>query len=288
LKVTITGYREFNNAYTFGKDKNLDIKGIELISIDNGPGMDSTAAMISDGVSTTNTLGHGLGAISRLSDQFDIYSLKGWGTIMLCRLYVHPLPLKKKLINTGTIMVAKDGEEECGDNYLFLKRGNVEHIALCDGLGHGEQASKAAITCLEAYPETIGKTPAEQLKEIHAAAKRTRGAVMYIVHIDMNERKLHYCGVGNIGVKLISIGGKSKNCHSYNGIVGHSVPGTLHSYTIDWEKNDMLIMNSDGLNSRWDIQKYPGILKHDRILLAAALYKDHCRGTDDTLVTVVS
>lgn len=30
LKVTITGYREFNNAYTFGKDKNLDIKGIEL------------------------------------------------------------------------------------------------------------------------------------------------------------------------------------------------------------------------------------------------------------------
>ena len=110
---------------------------------------------------------------------------------------------------------------------------------------------------------------------------------MYIVHLDFNQHKMHYCGVGNISAKVLSVGGKNKNCHSYNGIIGHSIPGSLHSYSVDWEKNDLLILHSDGLNSRWDIQNYPGILKHDKILLAAALYKDHCRGTDDTLVTVI-
>src|SRR6202012_2824267 len=34
---------------------------IELISIDRGPGMANPSKMMQDGVSTTNTLGHGLG-----------------------------------------------------------------------------------------------------------------------------------------------------------------------------------------------------------------------------------
>lgn len=264
-----------------------DIKGLEIVCIDNGPGMDFMNAMMEDGVSTSSTLGHGLGAIKRLSDEFDAYSLKGWGTVMVCRIFSNKPTGKRKLVKMGAIMVAKDGEETCGDNFLCLRRENVEHIAICDGLGHGEMAGAAAVSCLQAYPDTMGYPPAEQIKMIHREAKRTRGAVMYIVHLDLNQRKMTYCGVGNITVKLLSIGRKSKSCQSYNGIVGHSIPGTLHDSTLEWEKTDLLIMHSDGLNNRWDISKYPGILKHDRVLLAAALYKDNCRGNDDTTVTVI-
>lgn len=265
-----------------------DGQGIEIISIDNGPGMDSINAMMEDGVSTSGTLGHGFGTIKRLSDEFDAYSQSGWGTVMLVRIYSKKPALKKQTLSSGTIMVAKKGEDSCGDNYLLLKRQQKDHIVICDGLGHGEAASEAATACLEAFLEVTELEPSAQLREIHRAVRRTRGAVMYIMQFNPEERQINYCGVGNISAKIISAGGKSKGCHSYNGIVGHSIPGTMHSYQIEWERNDLLIMHSDGLNNRWDIQKYPGILKHNRLLLAAALYKDNCRGTDDALVTVIS
>ena len=41
------------------------VSGVELIAIDNGPGMADVGRMIADGVSTKNTLGQGLGAMKR-------------------------------------------------------------------------------------------------------------------------------------------------------------------------------------------------------------------------------
>ena len=49
----------------------------EVLGIDNGPGMLDSVKMTKDGVSTTNTLGHGLGAINKLSNFFQLYSIKG-------------------------------------------------------------------------------------------------------------------------------------------------------------------------------------------------------------------
>src|ERR1700754_3906618 len=63
---------------------------VELISIDNGPGMINPARMMLDGVSTSNTLGHGLGSMKRMSDTFELYSQIGWGTIVLSRVYSEP------------------------------------------------------------------------------------------------------------------------------------------------------------------------------------------------------
>src|ERR1700760_963644 len=42
-----------------------DNEGIELISVDNGPGMADPQRMLEDGISTSNTLGQGLGAMKR-------------------------------------------------------------------------------------------------------------------------------------------------------------------------------------------------------------------------------
>ncbi|MEO6038600.1 MAG: ATP-binding protein, partial [Saprospiraceae bacterium] len=45
-----------------------DVSILELICLDRGPGMNNVPQMMRDGISTTNTLGQGLGAIERLSD----------------------------------------------------------------------------------------------------------------------------------------------------------------------------------------------------------------------------
>ena len=72
--------------------------------------------MMLDGISTKNTLGHGLGAIQRLSDKFDIYTQKEKGTTILSRLYQHPLPIfnPKSDIEIKGLVVPKTGETESG------------------------------------------------------------------------------------------------------------------------------------------------------------------------------
>src|SRR6478672_1685777 len=69
------------------------LQGIELISMDEGPGMTDVSRMVTDGVSTKNTLGQGLGAMKRLSDVFQVYSQKDWGTVILIRIFKERLPV---------------------------------------------------------------------------------------------------------------------------------------------------------------------------------------------------
>jgi len=264
-----------------------DRDGLEIIAIDNGPGVSNIAKMLEDGVSSTNTLGQGLGAIRRLADQFDIYSIKGWGTVLLARIFKERNTVsKKKNIEAGIIMVAKEGETECGDNYQFYIRGNQLKFALSDGLGHGKNAAIAARESLLAFKQNIVLPPNEQIKRIHECIKKTRGAVMNITHIDLTTKQAVYCGVGNIASRIQSAA-KYKSCISYNGIVGHSIPTTLNNHVMLWNKHDLLIIHSDGLSSRWDLQKYPSVTLRDRSIIAAVLYKDFFRKTDDVTIAVL-
>jgi anti-sigma regulatory factor (Ser/Thr protein kinase) len=48
--------------------------GLELFYCDTGPGIYNLDRAVRDGVSTSGTLGAGLGAIRRLMDEFDVYS----------------------------------------------------------------------------------------------------------------------------------------------------------------------------------------------------------------------
>src|SRR3954470_24431339 len=66
--------------------KDFNHKEIEIFCLDNGAGIDNVVKIMNDGYSTSNTLGHGLGAIKRLSNDFQIYSLKGWGTVQYIKI----------------------------------------------------------------------------------------------------------------------------------------------------------------------------------------------------------
>jgi len=262
-----------------------ETQGIEIIAIDGGPGMDSVHKWMEDGASSTNTLGQGLGAIKRLSDEFDIYSQQGWGTILLCRLFKQKPVIKKNIFRTGTLMIPKPGETVCGDNYFYSVKGNSLRLALSDGLGHGKEANIAANRTLQVFKDNLVAAPEQQIRQIHEESRKTRGAVMFVMHLDITNRQLTYCGVGNIAAKLISVN-KAKSLVSYNGIVGHSIPNRTSNHMIPWNSNDVLIIHSDGVVSRWELQKYPSILKNDPVIIAAVIYKDFCRKNDDVTVIV--
>jgi len=48
----------------------------------------------------------------------------------------------------------------------------------------------------------------------------------------------------------------------------------------------MLIMHSDGIGTRWDLERYPGLPQRHPALIAAVLYRDHARGRDDAGIVV--
>lgn len=264
------------------------IAGIEILTLDKGPGIGSVSQAMEDGFSTSGTAGEGLGSIQRQSDFFDLYSQPGQGTVALARLFVNDEKRRENQpFNFAALSVATPNETLCGDGYFIEYKPEKQtfNMLIVDGLGHGPGAYEAAQAAIEAYTQLPKESPSQVLKEIHQQIKKTRGAVGMALKFNFAEGVLLYCGVGNITGKTISYN-NVKNLHSFNGIVGHVMSGRVHDQEIPWQRGHLLLIHSDGLNSRWNISQYEKIHKHDLSILAACLYRDHKRGNDDTTIII--
>ncbi len=90
---------------------------LDILAVDNGPGIRDVGRAFEDGVSTGGTAGQGLGAVKRLSDTVSLYSVPDSGTVVFCRF---GLPGDSENIPVGGISIPIHGEVECGDSYLAL------------------------------------------------------------------------------------------------------------------------------------------------------------------------
>lgn len=259
---------------------------VELISIDNGPGMINPSRMMQDGVSTSNTLGHGLGSMKRLSDTFELYSQIGWGTIVLSRIYSDSEKIKQKNeVVMRPIVVYKPGEKTSGDGFTYKKTDKYLKMMLADGLGHGPEANLAVNEAANAFKIFPDYSPTETIRFIHNSIKKTRGAVINIVGYDFARKVWASVGVGNIAARMFGPV-NLKNQMSYNGIVGHNIPNTMNDQEYSAEEFNQVMLCSDGIKTRIDMARYPMMYKYDTTILAAAIYKDHARRNDDMSVII--
>ena len=263
----------------------------EIISIDKGEGMDDTVKMMKDGMSTTKTLGQGLGAIERLSDRSQLYSIPKWGTILYSKVTAKAVDDKTIAkpefdADIRALCVNKPRETVCGDGYRIKRTPSEIMIFFGDGLGHGEHAKEAIDRAGDFFLQTDEIDPVEIIRSMHENVRRTRGLVATIAVCDRKTQEWKMCGVGNIGARVYS-GISYKNYMSYNGTVGLNIPTTMNPSVFPVEKNQHLIMCSDGIQTRWDLSRYPSIFKYDGTILASAIYKDYTRGSDDSSILVV-
>ena len=56
---------------------------------------------------------------------------------------------------------------------------------------------------------------------------------------------------------------------------------------VEAENGQVLLLCSDGIKTKWDLLKYPGVLKYDLSILTAVIFKDYARHTDDMSVVAV-
>lgn len=257
--------------------------GIEIMALDRGPGMGNVAESLRDGYSTAGSAGTGLGAVKRLAREFDIHSMPGKGTAVLARLWSGPHA--NAAMQFGVVALPKAGEEISGDGWGVECLQNRCTCVIADGLGHGPEAAQAAQAALLAAHEYSDKAPAEIVERAHGALRSTRGAALAVGEIDQSNQLVRFCGVGNISATIVNKAGGLRHLVSHNGIVGQETR-KISEFSYPWSRQSLLIMHSDGLTARWDLQSYPALVQRNPSLIAGVLYRDFTRGSDDATVLV--
>ena len=105
---------------------------IVMIFTDRGPGISDMDHMFQDGMSSGDSAGLGLGAIRRLSDEFDIFSGSEVGTTIVCSFAKDSPPCATHGVEAVGLRVCHPNEEECGDDYLLRQTPKATDILVCD------------------------------------------------------------------------------------------------------------------------------------------------------------
>lgn len=255
---------------------------LDVLALDKGPGIKDLAQCVRDGYSTAGTPGTGLGAIVRLASLFEVQSQEEAGTALLARLSEGKEA--GRYFDVGAINIPVAGEEECGDAWSAHHGPGRSLFMLADGLGHGPAAAEAAQEAVRVFQESVHLSLHEMLSRMHDALKKTRGAAVSIAEIDTDTRIVKYAGVGNIAASVIS-GGKTRSMVSHNGTLGHTEV-RVQEFQYPLPQDALLVMHSDGLSARWNIDRYPGLLGKHSQLIAGVLYRDFRRERDDATVLV--
>lgn len=272
----------------FGSD-DLRPGALSITAIDKGRGIANVQAAVRDGYSTAGSPGTGLGAVYRLAASVDLYTLAGKGTVVHCVVGEEappPSPLRPRpRFAIAGVALPKTGETANGDAWSAAVIADTATIGVADGLGHGPMAATASAAAARVF-SAGAEMPLEQLmQDAHGALRSTRGAAVGIARIHLGLGRLDFIGAGNIAGTIVRDDGARKTV-SLPGIVGHEMR-KLQTFSYPWDASSVVVLQSDGVSASWSATSYPGLMQHEPAVIAAVLYRDHCRGTDDATVVVV-
>lgn len=256
--------------------------GVEVLAVDRGNGFDLNACL-ADGYSTGGTQGIGLGAVSRQAQVFDAYA-DSRGAVLLARFY-RRTDLQPDW-RFGASQHSLHDDPACGDAWCLATSDNNISALMIDGLGHGEEAERAAVAGVDAFTQAPFSDSVMLLEDLHRAMNGTRGGAVAIAQARLDSGNLRFVGVGNISGSLLTPE-KSRGLASHPGIVGGQYR-KAQPFDYDQVQGQLLILHSDGLQSRWNLKDYPGLMHCHPAVIATVLHRDFCRGRDDVTVVVIA
>ncbi|MGS0616648.1 ATP-binding protein [Xanthomonas oryzae pv. oryzicola] len=257
-----------------------DGMGIELCTRDNGRGF-VLADCLPDGYSTGSTPGNGLGTVQRHAALLDAYS-DARGSVVPARVYADPDSMLD--LPYGALRVPLHNEVLCGDGWHLTSDAQCVTVSVIDGLGHGPGAADAADAGTRAAALASGE-PGERIARLHAGMRGTRGGAAAVMQFDAGSGQVRFAGVGNIVASLCD-GDGARGMPSHPGIVGMQFR-KAQPFDFPHAAGKLLVMHSDGLQSRWNLRDYPGLLSRHPRIVAAMLLRDYARGRDDCCVFVM-
>jgi anti-sigma regulatory factor (Ser/Thr protein kinase) len=266
--------------------------GIELLSVDPGPGMTAAALAPSAGAASPVALPSsrggglkaGLNVVRRNAAEFDWYATRR-GTVVYARLGA-PAPAGHTGWSFGGVNMPLGGDGESGDAWAVAP-GRRTAALVVDGLGHGPGAAAAARAAIATFDGAAVTDLDRLVRHTHEAMRATRGGVLGACLIDPGRGELTYAAVGNITGRVLT-GGRSVHLLDRPGTLGTQ----LHLPAVrlqhgPWEPGSTLVLVSDGIRSAWSLEDHPRLLDQHPAITAAVLHREYGRATDDATVLVV-
>jgi anti-sigma regulatory factor (Ser/Thr protein kinase) len=288
--------------------------GIELLSIDTGGGVADVDARIAHGLFTAIPSDNGLEQARKLVDEFDIWSQPGLGTALRIVMWsdapsglwaARAQALPAGTVQFGAINLALRNQEVSGDTWTYTDGPHGFTVMIADGLGHGPLANTAAVAATRSLSEH-GDAPLVDIVGVaHQALRPTVGAALGLARLPPHKDSsrsgdpgtdtsgritsplddvARFCGIGNVAASVWMPSGH-RHLASHPGIVGHTIRKT-QEFNAPWGPDALLVLHSDGLATRWDLARYPGLSIRHPSVIAAVLYRDHSRAHDDITVFV--
>ncbi|MFF1379693.1 SpoIIE family protein phosphatase [Streptomyces sp. NPDC058308] len=234
---------------------------------------------LTDGYTTTGTMGAGLGAVARIATDFIIRTDAEMGTLSCARLAL-PRPRAARQA-VGLVCVPADREQQCGDACAIVDTDGARTAIVIDGLGHGPHAAEAAQTALRSFHTVVDRPLPEILTGIHRSLRRTRGAAVGVLRL--RPERAEYCGIGNVRAAAISPHQVHHRLTGQPGVVGWNIPAP-QSHCFPLTPGTTAVLHSDGIDSRWTHTPPPFMLRLPPSLLAGAVAHNHRSTRDDAAV----
>ncbi|MEV8566508.1 SpoIIE family protein phosphatase [Streptomyces sp. NPDC051322] len=255
--------------------------GLEILAADHGPGMPDLRRALTDGYTTTATLGAGLGAVGRIATDFTIRTQLDTGTRACARLTTPGTPHPGQDI--GSMCLPVETEQDCGDACAAADTGGARTVIVVDGLGHGPRAAEAAQTALRVFHRAPDHPLAEILTTMHRALRHTRGAAVGALRL--RPEQAEFCGIGNIRASVLSHHTAHHRLTGQPGVVGLNMPAP-RTHRITLEPGATTVLHSDGIDERWTHSPSRFLLGLPPSLQALSLAHSYRRTRDDAGVLV--
>ncbi len=267
-------------------------KHVRCIFRDQGPGISDLKSAMTDGFSTSGTLGIGLPGTKRLADKFDIQSDTS-GTEIAIELsapaekestsYHNTHADSSDSIRLGIAVRPYANGRFSGDQASVWHNKRNVLITLIDGLGHGKNAEIAAKKAIDIISDNQDMDLVELMQKCDKALYKSRGAALALVRIDRSSGKMEYVSIGNtrcaiVGQNILHLGGRY-------GIVGEGGPiASVERRQL--ERRDVLILWTDGLPETLGLVAPQVRRIQDAKAFANQLVKEYATDEDDAGVVV--
>lgn len=263
--------------------------GIQIISTENGPGIDNISLALADRRSSVEAGGTELGAVRRQMDEFEVHSsVPGraaddhGGIVITARKW--PANARAPRFEFYACSRPLVSQNANGDAWFVHEDHLGLFLAVVDGLGPGEVAASAAARAISHLRGNPTRSPGRLVDELHAAMRGCRGAAIALIRIRMPERRLLHAGIGNVQARLCPPQGAAFVTRPGNLGVGPA-PGRRVKEQ-DWPPDATLVVASDGLSTRWDLGDQADLMTGDVEAIANHLMHNFGRWTDDATVVV--
>jgi serine/threonine-protein kinase RsbT len=201
--------------------------GVRVVVSDRGPGIADVGAALSDGVSSSGSLGVGLPGARRLMDEFDLRSAVGTGTVIEMEKWAGGRardPARWTLRGEGG---AVPFAQRVRNGVLF-------------GVVAGEHAEQAAALCrAQAW-----RTPPELVARCHGLYPPGRPLTIALASLSAHDGALAWLGAGEVEAALIRLGPEGRSVFRPPGHarLEGDTPAGLRGQTLRVRRDDALVL----------------------------------------------